>query len=70
LDGGRINWDKYGENLGVILFVICSHLIFCRLDFGVCQKIGVVVGGKIVESAVGKGISLGGASRQKNNQKT
>jgi hypothetical protein len=59
LDGGGINWDKYRENLGVILFVIFNYLIFGSFDFGVCQKIGVVVGGEVVESTVGKGVSLG-----------
>jgi hypothetical protein len=65
LDGRRIDRNENWENLGVVLFVIFNHLIFCRLDFGVCQKIGVVVGGKVVESTIGKGVSLGGASHQK-----
>jgi hypothetical protein len=64
LDSSGINGNKYGEDLRVVLLVIFDYLNFCSFDFGICQKIGVVVGGKVVESTVGKGVPLGRAGSQ------
>ena len=68
LNRSRVGRDKHRQNLRVIFFVIGRHLILDLFDLYICQVIGVKMSRKVMKSPVGKGVALGGACPQKNEE--